>query len=96
MGSIATSGPAQMSSDIVPPKSTDWNSLLSIVSSLERRLKNMTPLAIALVQLIVQYGIPGAIQIINAINKPTISQADIDALAAIKPPESYFNIPKPA
>jgi hypothetical protein len=50
----------------------------------------MSPAALALAQLILQYGIPGAIQIWQIINKPTITQADIDALSNIKPPEDYF------
>ncbi len=50
----------------------------------------MTPAAIIIIQLILQYGIPGAIQIISLINKPTITDADIAELKNIKPPESFF------
>ncbi len=50
----------------------------------------MTPAAIVIAQLIIQYGIPGAIQIIQIINKPSITDADIVALRDIKPPEAFF------
>ncbi len=53
----------------------------------------MTPTAIIIAQLIVQYGISGAIQIIQIINKTSITDEDIAALRDIKPPESFFIIP---
>lgn len=52
----------------------------------------MSAAGLAIIQLIVQYGIPGAIQIIQLVNKPTITEADIAALRDIKPPESFFTI----
>jgi hypothetical protein len=52
----------------------------------------MTPAAIIIAQLICQYGIPGAIQIIQIITKPSITAADIAALKDIKPPESFLTI----
>ncbi len=51
---------------------------------------NLTQWGFVLAQLIVQYGIPGAIQIIQIINKPAVTDADILALKDIKPPESFF------
>jgi hypothetical protein len=48
--------------------------------------------ALMLIGLIVQYGIPGAIQIIQICNKPAITAEDIAALKDIKPPESFFTI----
>ncbi len=53
----------------------------------------MTQMATIIAQLIIQYGIPGAIQIIQIINKTSITDADIAALRDIKPPESFFTIP---
>lgn len=53
----------------------------------------MTPTALVIAQLILQYGIPGAIQIIQILSKPTITMDDILALRDIKPPESYFTFP---
>ena len=53
----------------------------------------MSPTAVLIAQLILQYGIPGAIQIINIINKPTIEEMDMEALKAIKPPSAYLTIP---
>lgn len=53
----------------------------------------MTQAAIIIAQLIVQYGIPGAIQIIQIINKTSITDADLAALRDIRPPESFFTIP---
>lgn len=53
----------------------------------------MPAIVVTILQLIIQYGIPGAIQIISLVNKPTITQADLDELAKIKPPESYFTLP---
>ncbi len=55
----------------------------------------MTPAAITIAQLIIQYGIPGAIQIIQIINKTSITDADLVALRDIKPPESFFTISTP-
>lgn len=53
----------------------------------------MTPTAIIIAQLILQYGIPGAIQIYNIINKPTVTDVDMAALKDIKPPSAYLVIP---
>ncbi len=53
----------------------------------------MPQAVIIIAQLILQYGIPGAIQIIGLISKSSITQADLDELAKIKPPESYFVLP---
>jgi hypothetical protein len=50
------------------------------------------PLAVVILQLIIQYGIPGAIQIVQALSKDSITLADIQALKDIKPAESYFTI----
>jgi cell division septal protein FtsQ len=52
----------------------------------------MSQATLLVIGLILQYGIPGAIQIIQIINKPTITDADILALKDIKPPESFFTI----
>jgi hypothetical protein len=54
---------------------------------------NMPAAAIVIAQLILQYGIPGAIQIIQIISKPTITDADIAALKDIKPPSYYMTPP---
>lgn len=51
----------------------------------------MPPLAAAIIMLIVQYGIPGALQIIAAVNKDVITDADLEALKDIKPPSFYLN-----
>ena len=53
----------------------------------------MSPAAVLIAQLILQYGIPGAIQIINIINKPTVEEMDLNALKDIKPPSAYLTIP---
>jgi hypothetical protein len=45
---------------------------------------------IVAIELILRYGIPGAIQIIQTLSKTEITQADLDALKDIKPPESFF------
>jgi hypothetical protein len=50
----------------------------------------MSEALIAVIRLILTYGIPGAIQIIQTFSKTEITQADIDALLDIKPPESFF------
>ena len=50
-------------------------------------------IAVVLGQLIIQYGIPGALQIWEIINKPTITDADIEALKQIKPPSAYMTPP---
>ncbi len=52
----------------------------------------MSPGALAVITLIVQYGIPGFIKIWEIANKPTITEADIAELRDIKPPESYLTI----
>jgi hypothetical protein len=50
----------------------------------------MTAGLIAVIELFLRYGVPGAIQIIQTFNKTEITQADLDALKDIKPPESFF------
>ena len=45
---------------------------------------------VPIIQLILTYGIPGAIQIIQTFSKTEITQADLDALKDIKPPDSFF------
>jgi len=61
----------------------------------------MNPAVIAIIQLILTYGIPAAIQIIQTINKDTITEADLLALKDIKPPSTYItyvpviNVPTP-
>jgi hypothetical protein len=52
----------------------------------------MNPLIPIILQLIAQYGIPGFFQILDAINKTTITEADIAKLRDIKPPEFYFPV----
>ena len=45
---------------------------------------------LALVQLGITYGIPAVTSAINALGKPTITDADIaDLTNLVKPPESY-------
>lgn len=53
----------------------------------------MSPSAVLIAQLILQYGIPAAIQIINIINKPSVAEMDLTALKDIKPPSAYLIIP---
>jgi hypothetical protein len=55
----------------------------------------MSASAILIAQLILQYGIPAAIQIINIINKPTVEEMDLAALKDIKPPSAYLTIASP-
>lgn len=50
----------------------------------------MNAATLAIIQLIIQYGIPNAILIWQTVNKETITQADLDKLKDIKPPEWYF------
>ena len=53
----------------------------------------MSPAALLIAQLILQYGIPGAIQIIDIINKPSVAEMDLAALKDIKPPSAYLVVP---
>jgi hypothetical protein len=50
----------------------------------------MNAATLAIIQLILTYGIPGAVQIYQTINKEDITQADLDKLKDINPPEWYF------
>lgn len=52
-----------------------------------------TALILSIVQLAVQYGIPGVISIIKAweVDPANITDADIAALKDMKPPEAYFS-----
>ncbi len=52
----------------------------------------MTPAALTIIGLIVQYGLPTALKIIEIVNKPSITAEDIAALKDIKPPEAYLVI----
>ena len=52
----------------------------------------MNAATLAIIQLIIQYGIPGAVQIFQALNKESITKADLDRLKDIKPPEWYFPV----
>lgn len=49
-----------------------------------------TALVLSILNVAVTYGIPAVVNAITAINKPMITQEDIDALPGmIKPPEDY-------
>ena len=51
----------------------------------------MTPTAIIISQLIIQYGIPGAIQITQLLQKPDFTIADLEGLRGlVRLPESYL------
>lgn len=49
----------------------------------------------SITQLIIKYGIPGALKILKAwdVDNPTIE--DIEALPDLKPPDSYFEKENP-
>ena len=46
----------------------------------------------AIIELVIKYGIPGAAAIIAAwkTDKTEVTQADIDFLRSMKPPEDFF------
>ncbi len=51
----------------------------------------MTPATMTILTLIMQYGIPGFIQIYNTISKEgPLTQADLDKLNDIKPPREWL------
>lgn len=52
----------------------------------------MAALIATIVELAVKYGVPGVISIIKAwqVDPANITDADIEALKQIKPPEEYF------
>ena len=51
----------------------------------------MTPTAIIIAQLILQYGVPGAIQIVQLLQKPDFTIADLETLRSlVRLPESYL------
>jgi hypothetical protein len=52
----------------------------------------MTPAALVIAQLILQYGPPLAMQIYQIITKETITPDDIKALSDIKPPSAYLTL----
>ena len=52
----------------------------------------MTPAALALATLIIQYGPPLAMQIYQIITKEVITPDDIKALSDIKPPSAYLTL----
>ncbi|MEW6386240.1 MAG: hypothetical protein AB1491_01805 [Thermodesulfobacteriota bacterium] len=56
-----------------------------------------TTLILSIIQLALQYGVPGAIGIIKAweVDPANITDADIANLRAMRPPESYFNTGDP-
>jgi hypothetical protein len=50
----------------------------------------MSQIAIIIAQLILQYGIPGAIQIIQVLQKDTVTLADLETLRTlVKSPDQY-------
>lgn len=51
----------------------------------------MTPTAIIIAQLILQYGIPGAIQIAQLLQKPDFTVADLEVLRGlVRLPSEYL------
>ncbi len=51
----------------------------------------MTPTAIIVAQLILQYGIPGAIQIVQLLQKPTFTVEELEGLRGlVRLPSDYL------
>ncbi len=51
----------------------------------------MTPTAIIVAQLILQYGIPGAIQIVQLLQKETVTVEDLEGLRGlVRLPSDYL------
>ncbi len=51
----------------------------------------MTPTAIIIAQLILQYGIPGTIQIVQLLQKPDFTIVDLEALRGlVRLPSEYL------